>query len=369
MQHSDTRNNREPKLGRTLFEDLGRGDITSTLRRDLRELNEFMLTDERRRQLKEMRRIKRWFVWSWWLLKSLFLKLTPARRLLLFIAFVLMFLRVRADAGSGVTFLDGTFYPVSILIFIIILMLELKDKLLARGELEAGRAVQEALMPERSPEIPGWKVWLYTRSANEVGGDLVDFIRVNNNRAGVVLGDVAGKGLSAALLTAKLQASLRALLPDFASVDSLVSKLNQIFCRDSLPSLFASLVYAEIRSDTGEVSMANAGHFPPVVISGLSVRKLEKGGMAIGLSPTATYLPQHVALQSNDLLLIYSDGLTEAQNLAGEFFGEDRLMKLLTLYPSPSPSELGELLVRAVDHFVGEARRHDDVSIVLMKRM
>src|SRR5512138_3275825 len=93
-----------------------------------------------------------------------------------------------------------------------VLMLELKDKLLARSELEAGRTVQLALMPDRPPVVPGWDIWLYSRSANDVGGDLVDYLQIDPQRLGVMLGDVAGKGLPAALLMAKLQATLRALV-------------------------------------------------------------------------------------------------------------------------------------------------------------
>jgi len=121
--------------------------------------------------------------------------------------------------------------------------LELKDKLHAKTELEEGRSVQNALMPEENPKVDGWDIWLYTRPANDVGGDLLDFTKISENNYGISLGDVAGKGLSAALLMAKLQSTIRAIVPDYISLSEFGNKLNHIFCRDSLPKLFSSLIY------------------------------------------------------------------------------------------------------------------------------
>ena len=124
----------------------------------------------------------------------------------------------------GSTQISIHFPTLGIAILLFILMLELKDKLLAREELEAGRAVQRALMPDSGPTIPGWDVSLFTRSANDVGGDLVDYVPLDDQRNGLVLGDVAGKGLPAALLMAKLQSTLRALAA--ADVHNLVFQLG-----------------------------------------------------------------------------------------------------------------------------------------------
>jgi serine phosphatase RsbU (regulator of sigma subunit) len=120
----------------------------------------------------------------------------------------------------------------------------LKDKLLAHGELESGRAVQRAMIPEQAPLVPGWNLWLFTRSANEVGGDLVDFLRMNGDRFGIAIGDVAGKGLGAALFMVKIQATLRALTPDHDSLTDLASKLNRI-CPRWNATKFASLLSSD----------------------------------------------------------------------------------------------------------------------------
>jgi len=345
------------------MDDIRRGGFFRTLRRDFEELKEFMLSDERKERLKGMNRLKRRLYIAGWLLRSLFLKLTPARRILLFIAFLSIF--------NGIYY-HGSQFSIEInlagFILLFILMLELKDKLVAREELEAGHAVQEALAPERSPEVSGWKLWLFTRSANEVGGDLVDFIRVDGDRLGVALGDVAGKGLRAALLTAKLQAILRAIVPDFLSLDELGKKLNQIFYRDRLPAMFASIVYLEVRPGAGMIRLMNAGHFLPLILRESSVQMMEKGGPALGILPDALFSEQRIELSKGDKLLVYSDGLTEARNERGEFFGEQRLLEMLPPLYRFSAAELGERLVAETDRFLGRARPNDDLSIAIIER-
>jgi len=175
--------------------------------------------------------------------------------------------------------------------------------------------------------------------------------------------------LRAALLTAKLQATIRALAPDFNSLSDLGDKLNHIFCRDSLPNLFASVVYAEIQPEHGLVRLLNAGHLPPLILRGGSIERTDKGGMALGLSPQATFNEQRFTLGTNDMLFVYSDGLTEAQNDQGTFFGESKLLELLPQL-APYPAQVvGEKLLAEVDRFIGDARAFDDISIAILKRL
>jgi sigma-B regulation protein RsbU (phosphoserine phosphatase) len=367
MTTENPSSDQKPNLGRTILDDLKRGDLERSLRRDFTELKDFMLTEDRQKRLKEMKQIKRWLFIAWWFLEGLFLKLTPARRLLLLLGILFLLSNVNLS-GNGSASSEGIHF-IGGLILLFILMLELKDKLLAHEELEAGHAVQDALMPQRSPQVSGWGLWLFTRSANEVGGDLVDFIQITPERIGVTLGDIAGKGLRAALLTAKLQATIRALVPDVTSLSQLASKLNFIFCRDSLPNLFASVVYAELQPDSGQIRMVNSGHLPPVVLRNGRIEKTEKGGMALGLSPQATFTEQHVELGRGDLIIVYSDGFTEARNLEGSFFGEQRILELLPRIATDSAQQIGDRLLAEVDRFVGEARAYDDITIAILKRL
>ncbi|MFQ5627742.1 MAG: PP2C family protein-serine/threonine phosphatase [bacterium] len=357
------------KLGKTLREDFKRGDFRRTVRRDFKELKEFFLDDQRRDRLANMGWFKRWFFMFVWLLKSLFLKLTPARRLLLLAGVVLILISGSTGyQGEDVQFNSDSAIAGGLFI-LFVLMLELKDKLLAHQELETGRAVQRALMPEESPEMPGWSLWLFTRPANDVGGDLVDFQRMYNDRFGAALGDVAGKGLGAALFMARLQATLRALSPDFRSLAELGAKLNQIFYRDGLANKFASLVYLDFQSQSALVRVLNAGHFPPLVIkSDGTIEEMSKGAMALGISANAAYTEQEIALAGGDLLLIYSDGVTEARNTDGEFFGEQRLREMLPALTGMTPKQAGEIVLTEVDRFIDDARANDDLSLVVLKR-
>lgn len=354
-------NEQEPKIGKIIVDDIRRGGFFSNMKLEFRELNEFMLTTQRKEQLQKMNRIKRWFFITWWLLKSMFFKLTPTRRILLLVAIV--FLIRNTQTGN-----ENASYIIGGLILIFIIMLELKDKLTAKEELEAGHAIQKALMPERSPKVPGWNLWLFTRSANEVGGDLLDFQKVTDDRYGFALGDVAGKGLKAALLSAKLQATLRALADDYPSLRELGVKLNKLFFRDRVPAIFASVVYAEIKPNDGLIRVLNAGHFQPIIVRSNTIEKMEKGGPALGIVPDAQYDEQKTILAIGDAIIFYSDGLSEARNQMGEDFGEKRLTSLLRSLIQYSAEQIGERIISEVDRFVGKAKTHDDLTIIVVKR-
>ncbi len=364
----------EPRLLTTLGRDLRdvvvdvqRTGFRRTVRRGWKGLQDFYLTTHTQDRLAGMTPVRRWLFLTGWLLKSLFLKLTPTRRVLLLIAFVLLWQgslqvngqHVRVEIEVGV---------LGVALLLVILMLELKDKLLARSELEAGRAVQLALMPDKPPTLPGWDISLYTRSANDVGGDLVDYLPLDDGRLGVMLGDVAGKGLPAALLMAKLQATLRALVSNVQTLGFLGAELNRILNRDGLPNRFATLVYLEIRPSAGRLRLLNAGHMPPLVVSGAGVREMEKGSIALGMMPTATFVEQQADLAAAEVLVVYSDGITEAMNATGEFFGDDRLREVVSASRTATAAQMAARIVTAVDAFVGEAPVHDDMSLVILRR-
>jgi hypothetical protein len=350
----------------TLKDDITQGGLFAQLKREAEDIEDFYLNDEERAQLKKKGKLWRWFVVAWWVLKNSFFKLSPLRRLLLVFGLLLSCINVSASSGNGDVSIHYTFLGVACIL--LVLILELKDKLLAHSELESGRAVQKAMNPDRSPSVPGWNVWLFTRSANEVGGDLVDFLRLNGDRFGVAIGDVAGKGLGAALFMVKIQATLRALAPDYDSLTDLAAKLNGILLRDGMPTKFASLLFIRIDAAAGTLRYINAGHMPPLVVGAEGVTELPKGNVALGLSADALYADQEVPLARGQSLIVYSDGLTEAQNEAGEFYGIERL-KALSARLSGTPAQaLGEQVVADVARFEGEARRNDDLSLVILQK-
>jgi len=222
---------------------------------------------------------------------------------------------------------------------------------------------------DRSPAVSGWQTWLYTRPANDVGGDLVDYLERPDGRLGLALGDIAGKGLPAALLMARLQATLRALAPDAPSLADLGTTLNDIFYRDGLRSRFASLVYLEVTPGTSTVRLLNAGHPPPLIVrADGTVEEAPRGGPALGLMPGVGYTEQRLDLAPGNLLVVYSDGVTEARNAYGWFFEEDRLRALLPEVAGRSAERAGRRVLSAVEAFTGDARPHDDLSLVVLKR-
>jgi hypothetical protein len=357
---------KNPGLISTLRDDIAQGGFFAKLKREAEDIEDFYLSDEERAQLKRKGRIWRWFVLAWWVVKNSFFKLTPLRRLLLVFGLVMGFINVSASAGGGEISIHYSFLGVACIL--LVLILELKDKLLAHGELESGRAVQRAMIPEQAPFVPGWNVWLFTRSANEVGGDLVDFLRLTGDRFGIAIGDVAGKGLGAALFMVKIQATLRALAPDYESLSDLASRLNGILLRDGMPSKFASLIFIRIDSSAGTLRYMNAGHMPPLVVSQNGVTELAKGYIALGLSGDAVYADQEVPLSSGQSFVVYSDGLTEAQNTAGDFYGIERFKTLCTQFSGVSAQAFGERVVADVARFEGDARRNDDLSLVILQK-
>ena len=340
-----------------------------TFRKTMAELEEFYLTPDERQSLAKMNRFRRWVSLGWRLLKSLFFKLSPIRRAVFVIALLLLVSSRNAIFIGGDQVTAGIrLATIGGVLLVGLLLLELKDKLLARHELEAGRAVQRALMPERCPGLAGWDVWMYTRPANDVGGDLVDCLEIAPGRVAFALADVAGKALPAALLMAKVQATLRALATDVPSLSALAARTNAILCRDGLPNRFATMVYLEAQDNSGSLRLVNAGHMPPVRISGAAFHDLPRGSMALGMMPGASYEEQEIDLQPGEMLVIYSDGLTEALNEAGDFYGYERLRADFSTLSALGARDAGARLLTSVDAFIGETRPYDDLSLIVLKR-
>ncbi len=369
MSNANQHTHDEPELGKTLLDDLRRGGLGQSVRTDYRALKEFYLNEERKRRLESMNWFKRFFFMGWWLLKSLFLRLTPARRLLVLLGSLFIVMSRNASYGAGEVQVNTNIGVFGGLLILFVLMLELKDKLTATHELETGRSIQVAMMPPASPEVAGWDIWLFTRPANEVGGDMVDYLQVDDNTSSVALADVAGKGLGAALLMVKLQSTLRALAPETDDLAKLGAMLNRIFHRDTLRNSFASLVHVVFQPRGSRVRVLNAGHLPPLLIHGESITEIPKNGPALGIVPDAKYPPTECPMREGDVLLVYSDGITEAKNDRGAFFETPQLYELLRSNRMCSARELGEGILSAVDAFARGQRPHDDISLVVLKRV
>lgn len=336
------------------------------IKNEYKDLTDFYLDEEKKKKLKHMGKFKRFFYQSGYLASSIYYKLTPIRRLLVVIG--LFFILIARSSGQ-----DGAGFGINQavlggLLILFVLILELKDKLLATEELKAGQKVQQALMPAASPDVPGWDIFLYSRSANEVSGDLIDFLNIDDNRYAVSIADVAGKGLSAALLTAKLQSTIRAFIDESVEPSQLVTKTNKVFNRDSLPNLFASLIYIELTSNSGKIKFANAGHFPPVIIRSNEIVEMEKGDAAVGLIQKASFRDFDAELKSGDIFIAYSDGVVETVNGFNEFYSFERFKSLLTEKKSNTSKMLGREIITALELFRGEAKVFDDISFIILRK-
>ena len=356
------------RRGRSVFGDFRPHELPRSIRTDVRAIYRFYLDEERRAEIEKMRAPKRVLALPLWLLRSLLLKLTPQRRTLLILALIVAFIgRFRFNFQEVVVSFDGS--PWAFLMVLFVLALELKDKLLAKDEIAVARQVQLAILPSSDPAWPGYALWSHTRPANDVGGDLIDYIEEPSPRTlGVALGDVAGKGLGAALLMAKLQASLRATAPGAPDLGALGDRLNGILCRDGLDNRFATLFYLEAPAGDGAVRFLNAGHNPPLVVRSASVELVEQSFRPLGMFPDSTYAEGRLELLPGDLLVVYSDGLVEARDLADREFGLDRLKTLVTSLRDRPPAEAGRVILEEVDRFLGDDKPQDDLSLILIQR-
>jgi len=352
-----------------MFQDVRPSELGPTLRHDFLTLYRYYLDDERRARLDQMGPLKRFVFIPIWILRSLLLKLTPLRRLLLAVALVMGLVGQWAFriGGERVSFDYG---PLPVLILLFILMLELKDKLLAHDEIAVARQVQLALLPSADPPLPGYALWSHSRPANDVGGDLIDYIDdPSPGSLGVALGDVAGKGLGAALLMAKLQASLRATATGCPDLADLGVRLNRILFRDGLDNRFATLFYMELARDgRGTARYLNAGHNPPLLVRAIGIEMVDPGGRPLGMFADSPYAEGRLEMQPSDLLIVYSDGLVEARNADDVEFGLDRLRRMAPALRAMEADQAGRRLLAEVEQFLAGARPQDDLSLVLIRR-
>lgn len=237
------------------------------------------------------------------------------------------------------------------------------------NELSIAREVQAQLFPQTLPSLPGIRVQAICRPARVVSGDYYDFLRLGPTRLGIALADISGKGISAALLMASLQAALRSqVLLDGAGPEStgeLVARLNRLLFLSTGDDRFATFFYAVYDTATRTLRYTNAGHPPPLCIVGEQVVKLEEGGMVIGVFDDCIYQQGTMQIEPGSLLLVYSDGLIEPENVYGEEFGTERLIEVTLRHRDAAPQALAEMLVAAAEEWAGSPEQADDMTIIV----
>lgn len=236
-------------------------------------------------------------------------------------------------------------------------------------ELEIAREVQEQLFPQELPRAPGLELAGHCRPARGVGGDYYDFLALGPDRLGLAIGDVSGKGIPAALLMASLQASLRGQA-SFGTRDlaELMERVNKLICASSSPNRYATFFYAEYSPSTRRLTYVNAGHNAPMLLRADGrLERLEAGGPVVGLIEFASYTAAEVELRPGDLLLGYTDGLSEAMNPAEEEWGEERLSQALRACDGTPAAQVVERLMAGADAFAAGAPQHDDMTLLVVR--
>jgi serine phosphatase RsbU (regulator of sigma subunit)/catechol 2,3-dioxygenase-like lactoylglutathione lyase family enzyme len=246
---------------------------------------------------------------------------------------------------------------------------KLRVERLAAHELEIAKQVQARLFPQNLPVIETLEYSGSCLQARHVGGDYFDFLELGPGRFGLVVGDIAGKGIAAALLMANLQANLRIQCVTLqAELQRLLCSVNQVFYRNTSESAYATLFFAEYDDNDRQLSYVNCGHLPALLLrSDNSLERLGATGTVLGLFPEWDCSVAHQTMCPGDTLAVYTDGVTESPNDKGEQFGEDRLADALVQHRHLAPDGIIAAIVDEVQRFSGALEQHDDITLIVAK--
>jgi phosphoserine phosphatase RsbU/P len=330
--------------------------------------------DQEKSKFKRVRRS------AWALFQAMLMKLSPARRVLLLVAAVTVLINPDIRLGRGAGQADFGLGWIGIIILFVLLALELSDRVTMKRDLEIAREIQQWLVPNEPPQIPGFDIAFATRPQNTVAGDYYDaFVRPalgttpKSPRVLIVVADVAGKSVPAALLMATFQSGLRTLAATPASMDEIVTGLDRYARAHSLEGRrFTTAFLAELDQDTRIMRYVNAGHNDPILrrASG-EIERLSSGGPPFGLplftDSEIAYVSGSVQLRPGDLLFIFTDGVAEAVNESDQEFGESRIIAAVTAASAENAQGILNRVMGDVNSFVGYARQHDDITVLVLR--
>jgi serine phosphatase RsbU (regulator of sigma subunit) len=305
---------------------------------------------------------------------AMVMKLSPPRRVLLIIALLLTVFAVTGLRVLG--WPEEIHFLLAAGALLALLALELADRVVMKRDLEIARDIQRWLVPAAPPEVPGYDIAFATRPANTVSGDYYDaFLREvagqASNRLHIVVADVAGKSVPAALLMATFQASLRTLAVALPGLADLVAGLNHYACAHSLGGRrFTTAFLADIDPVTGALTYINAGHNVPILRRAAgAIERLDAGGLPLGIRAEAGYECGALTLEPGDLLVVFTVGVVDAENTRGEEYDESRLMALCQSSAAGSAADILATLMSSVAAFVGAAPQRDDLTCLILRRM
>ncbi len=266
------------------------------------------------------------------------------------------------------------------------LVRESKESQKLQSELEIASQVQRQLFPKQLPSLHGLELMGICRPARVVSGDYYDFVAFNDTHLALAIGDIAGKGISAALVMAGVQSALHAQLYqgrrraasadhhgesvlETVSPDRLVGQLNRQLYESTAANTFATFCYLTYDDAQGRLTYCNAGHLPPLIVGRDGTRRLTRGGLVLGILPEAEYEAESVILRRGDLLVCYTDGITEPENSYGGEFGEDRLIQVIQKVQDRPPREVAQAILQAVESWSDSPEAADDMTLLVARRL
>ncbi|HEX5885432.1 MAG TPA: GAF domain-containing SpoIIE family protein phosphatase, partial [Pyrinomonadaceae bacterium] len=257
---------------------------------------------------------------------------------------------------------------VAIIIEKVMLHEQLIEKKRLQGQLEVARQVQLELLPPRDPELAGYDISAYNFPTEEVSGDYYDWVKIYDDEIGVVIADVSGKGVPAAILMAFLRASLRAATHIGYATNISMGKVNYLLWESIERNQFVTAFYGILDASNRTLSYSNAGHNPPLLMKASGeVEFIDYGEQPLGMFPQTRYHEYHLLLEPGDVLVLYTDGVTEAQNPGGEEFGRDRLVEAVKKnYHQPAREMIASLQLAILD-WTAHAGSSDDVTFFIIK--
>ena len=341
---------------KNIWNDVRQEGFKRTMRRDFKDIYQFYLNDETRSRLSAMKWYKRWAFLIGLVLKNMILKLSPTRRILVFLGVLIHFYGFHTQKN---------YFHLGFLILLLILILELKDKLLAYDELKEARNLQLSMLPKTIPKHPDIDVAFFMKTANEVGGDYYDFQLIDDGTLIVVIGDATGHGMKAGIVVAAMKSLFKSMgtNPD---ISAFFNRCTQILKSMNLGYLYMTMTLVRIKNRMLTASVAG---MPPILFyraKNKTIDEISKGGVPLAFTEYQ-YQKTDTELESGDTILLMSDGFPELLNDKEEMLNYPRVKEYFKEYAHLSPEEIITQLCNIGEKWRNEVPQDDDISFVVMK--
>ena len=249
------------------------------------------------------------------------------------------------------------------------LYLEEQNLMLMQEEMRLAAETQKNLLPKSIPKVADYQIAGKSVPAKDVGGDYYDFMQIDDNNFAFCLGDVSGKGMSAAMLMSNVQATLRAQILSGVNSKETITRTNPVLFQNTDSTKFVTLFLGIVNIKSNEINYCNAGHNNPYYLDrNNQIKELDVGGLILGFQPDSSYLEGKIQFYPNEMIVLYSDGITEAMNDKNEEFGEERLIKLITEYKGEDIYKLIDRIIDEVKAFSEGVAQSDDITLMIIKR-